>query len=546
MALRRAGDMLASKYRIEALLGTGGMGDVYRATNVLVDREVAIKLLHVKHVGDPNLVERFLREARVANIVQHPNVVDILDIDKDEDGSPFIVQELLHGEDLSKFARARGRLDLDEIRTLVVPIIEAVAAAHAQGVIHRDIKPANVFLSSRAGEPPPSSGPRSGPVPRSGVRYVPKLLDFGISKLRAADIRATDVGVIMGTPAYMAPELIGRGVRDADARSDVWAIGVMLFELLAGRRPYVATGGAIYVAIATTDPPRLLDVAPDVDPDVASVVDRCLRRSVDERFASAGELAQALVTALDAALRRAPKKETVDLPAIGAAGPVVPDLDFLPTMARSDPTIADSTLHSPTPREGIPVDPATITEPMASAPALPTARVTEHTVRLAAPPPMPPRVPEVPPPVSGAIELQPRPNAPALGAPPMRPARHANDMASAVGPAHYRKQQDVEQLGKLTGVIALAGVTFVVAATLLGLVGRSAGWPVVRPFLDLSPQLASMAQVGASLVVAIVVVRSFRRAYARWNEAERGVAIAFASTSGLLLFVAIELLIAAW
>jgi len=163
MALRGVGDVLASKYRIEALLGTGGMGDVYRATNLHVNREVAIKLLHLKHVEDPNLLERFLREARVANVVRHPNVVDVLDIDKDLDGSPFIVQELLYGEDLAKYVRERGRLTLDEIRTLVVPIIEAVAEAHAQGVIHRDIKPANIFLATQhvTLDSPPSSGRRA-------------------------------------------------------------------------------------------------------------------------------------------------------------------------------------------------------------------------------------------------------------------------------------------------------------------------------------------------------------------------------------------------
>src|SRR5579864_4919385 len=152
------------------------MGDVYRAVNQAVGRAVAIKVLRDEHTRNEIVVERFLREARAANLVRHRNVVDVLDIDKDAAGHPFIVQELLTGEDLAKFvARRGGKLSLEEVVDTMCPVIEAVAEAHARGVVHRDIKPENVFLA------------------REGRQVVPKLLDFGISKIKLPDLRATEV-----------------------------------------------------------------------------------------------------------------------------------------------------------------------------------------------------------------------------------------------------------------------------------------------------------------------------------------------------------------
>jgi serine/threonine-protein kinase len=208
----RVGDVVAQKYRIEELLGSGGMGHVYRAVNVRAGRAVAIKILRSEHITNSTVVDRFLREAMAANLVRHPNVVDVLDVDKDGDGAPFIVQELLNGVDLERYMRDRGgKLDLGEIEDLLLPIIDAIGEAHAQGVVHRDIKPENVFLAS------------------VGNRRVPKLLDFGISKIRAAaNVKTTDVGMMMGTPAYMAPEYVQGASREADPRTDIWALGIML------------------------------------------------------------------------------------------------------------------------------------------------------------------------------------------------------------------------------------------------------------------------------------------------------------------------------
>src|SRR5215467_14521014 len=188
----RSGNLLAGKYKLESLLGAGGMGQVYRAQNLVIGRTVAIKVLNEAHARDAALVQRFLREARAANIVRHPHVVDVLDIGQGYDGVPFIVQEFLEGRDLAYHtARNGGKLPVDTALRILLPVIDAVGFAHKKGVVHRDLKPENIFLA------------------RVGDATVPKLLDFGISHIAAADaIRMTSTGVSMGTPAYMSPEQI--------------------------------------------------------------------------------------------------------------------------------------------------------------------------------------------------------------------------------------------------------------------------------------------------------------------------------------------------
>ena len=275
---RRVGETLAGKYKLEALLGAGAMGAVYRATNVAIGRAVAIKVLRPEHGKNAEIVERFLREARAANIVRHPNVVVVLDIGRDDAGSPFIVQELLEGEDLSAYVARSGRLPVPSALDLLLPVVEAVEFAHARGVVHRDLKPENIFLA------------------KQGSKLVPKPLDFGISHMKVPDkVRLTSSGSMMGTPAYMAPEQV-RGQSDlSDARTDVWALGVILFEIIGGRLPFEGeTIPAMFVAIATTDAPSLATVVPAVPDALAKVVERCLRRSPDDRYPTACELARDL------------------------------------------------------------------------------------------------------------------------------------------------------------------------------------------------------------------------------------------------------------
>ncbi len=308
----RVGDLLAGKYQLEALLGSGGVGMVYRAQNTLVGRTVAIKLMRPEHVSDPKVVGRFLREARAANIVRHPNVVDVLDIDQDETGAPFIVQEFLEGQDLGRLVKShKAGLPVDWVLATMIPIVEAVALAHSRGVVHRDLKPENVFLA------------------RINRETVPKLLDFGISYIRPSpgDIRMTATGTTLGTPAFMSPEQLG-GTQAVDARSDVWSLGVILFEALSGRLPFDADSAAmLFAQIAWAVPPRLDEVAPKVPRDLSRVVARCLRRDKDERYPSAAELARDL-RLIQAGAEVEPSQKR-SLPPQAPLFPVAPDAEVI-------------------------------------------------------------------------------------------------------------------------------------------------------------------------------------------------------------------------
>jgi serine/threonine-protein kinase len=270
----REGELLAGKYRLQNRLGVGGMGEVYRARNETVGRDVAIKVLRPELCRHAEVVQRFLREARAANTVRHDNVVDVVDMGTDDHNVPFIVQELLVGQDLAHHLVARGnRLAIDEILTLMIPVVDAIATAHQHGVVHRDLKPENVFLTAG----------------RQGL--VPKVLDFGISKIvQPGEEKLTATGTAMGTPTYMAPEQV-QGASDLDARADVWALGVMLYELATGVLPFTGpTAGSIFVNICTRDPAPLVQHVAAISPEYARIVERCLRRDLRARYPSAASL----------------------------------------------------------------------------------------------------------------------------------------------------------------------------------------------------------------------------------------------------------------
>jgi serine/threonine-protein kinase len=281
MSDSREGEVLAGKYRLESRLGSGGMGEVYRAENIQIGRTVAIKLLHPEAAAQPTIVQRFLREARAANKVKHPNVVDVLDVGEDSKGVPFIVQEFLQGQDLAQhFEDFGGRISPQSALAILLPAVEAVAAAHKSGVVHRDLKLENIFLA------------------RVGDKMVPKVLDFGISRISddPFEARLTGTQVAMGTPLYMSPEQI-RGLRFVDARSDVWSIGVMLFEMMAGEPPFNGeTAGQLFLSISTDRPKSLHDKS--VDSALASIIWRCLQKDVNARYQDAGEVAKDLKTFL--------------------------------------------------------------------------------------------------------------------------------------------------------------------------------------------------------------------------------------------------------
>ena len=281
----RIGKVIDGKYRLDGLLGYGATGAVYRALNTWVGRDCAVKLFHYEGDGKDALLQRFIREAQAANRVKkdgraHPNVVDAVDVGRDPGtGNFFVVQELLHGETLEAYLNAlpTRRLEVGEAAGILVPIIDAMAWAHAAGIVHRDLKPANIFLVDQ--------GERQLPLP--------KVLDFGIAQL--ADARMTAASELMGTPEYMSPESF-QGASGVDARADVWALGVMLYELVAGTTPFPLRAGgpfAVMRAIATEDPPSLIDQGL-MRPGPWAVVRRALCRDPAGRYATARELLDAL------------------------------------------------------------------------------------------------------------------------------------------------------------------------------------------------------------------------------------------------------------
>ncbi len=270
----REGELLAGKYRLQTRLGVGGMGEVYRARDEFVGRDVAIKVLRPELCRHPEIVQRFLREVRAANAIQHENLVDVIDLGTDDQNIPFVVQELLVGHNLAHHRESSGNsLPPAEILALMIPVVDAIATAHQRGVVHRDLKPENIFLSSST----------------QGV--VPRVLDFGISKIvQPGAEKLTAKGTAMGKPTYMSPEQL-QGASDLDARADVWALGVMLYELASGVLPFMGpSAGAIFVGICTRDPAPLSQHVPEVTSDYARIVERCLRRDLAARYPSAAPL----------------------------------------------------------------------------------------------------------------------------------------------------------------------------------------------------------------------------------------------------------------
>lgn len=255
------GMQIAGKFTLQRLIGSGSMGSVFEAWDMFVERRVAIKLMHPGYDRDPAMIARFRREAQTTAAVRHPNVVTIHEVGQRRDGTFYMVQELLSGETLRDYLAARGRLSEHEAMTIMVPIMNALAAAHKRGVVHRDIKPENIILTSTSSE------------------IVPKLVDFGLARLHTPDPgrnKLTLHGVVMGTPEYMSPEQ-AQGLPNVDARADVWSVGAVLFELLSGKRPYDGpTQQAVLVKIITQPPPILSMLVDDIPTPFLEVIQQAL------------------------------------------------------------------------------------------------------------------------------------------------------------------------------------------------------------------------------------------------------------------------------
>ncbi|MBI3203225.1 MAG: response regulator [Myxococcales bacterium] len=273
------GELLAGRYRVGRLIGAGGMGSVYEAVREdLGHMRVAIKVLHAGVAAHLELVQRFRREAELVAAIEHPNIVKILDFDAAASGPTFLVMELLHGLTLGQAIKREGRLPAERVAFIASQVLGALGAAHAAHVIHRDLKPDNVFLMAM-----------------SGLGDIVKLLDFGAAKLLAAseERKLTQTGVVLGTPAYMAPEYARGG--SVDERGDIYGVGCVMYEALTGQEPFVAENyNALLFLIQDQTAHPLAALRPELPPGLIEVVDRAMAKDPAERFQSAQAMADAL------------------------------------------------------------------------------------------------------------------------------------------------------------------------------------------------------------------------------------------------------------
>lgn len=278
------GRTIEGKYRIDGVIGAGGMGAVYLATRLLIGDEVAIKILHTERVTDPHAGERFRREAQAAARLKHPNAVSIYDFGVSSDGLQYLVMELVEGRSLREIKKQQGPLPASLAAEIALQVCAALDEAHRQHIVHRDIKPDNIILNSTA----------------SGLRV--KVLDFGIAKLRDDTAsHLTQTGSVMGTPHYMSPEqCLGE---ELDSRADIYSVGIVLYELLCGSVPFNAPNSmAVVVQHVNQPPPPLRTINPSVSPQVEAVVLRALEKRREARPATAGGLAQQFAAAVGGAV----------------------------------------------------------------------------------------------------------------------------------------------------------------------------------------------------------------------------------------------------
>ncbi|MEO7331383.1 MAG: serine/threonine-protein kinase [Minicystis sp.] len=287
----KSGEVLAWRYRLDARMGVGGMGEVWRATHTGTGREFAVKIMHAHVASTESARERFAHEAQASARIKHPAIVDVFDLGELEGGSLYLAMELLDGVLLADALHAVPPLSVQDFLVVMLGVANALVAAHAVGIVHRDIKPANVFLHKS----------------RETGFYSPKVLDFGVSKFASAsDSQSTKVGSMLGSPRYMSPEQ-ARSAASVDARADVWAAGVLLFEGLTGTWPHEGDSfSGLVVAICTMPPASIDAYAPALPESLRALVRDCLA-PLDQRLPSAAALAARLEAALaDPGLARLP------------------------------------------------------------------------------------------------------------------------------------------------------------------------------------------------------------------------------------------------
>jgi len=273
------GDVIAGKYALEEMLGSGGMGAVFRATNTVIDMPVAIKVIRADLDRDL-LTGRLLQEARGAAKLSHPAIVRVFDVGTTALGDPFIVMELLNGMSLASVLEREGRLNSARAVQLLLPIADALALAHSKGLVHRDVKPDNVFIADD-----------------EEGQLQPKLVDFGIVKHehKTGDSQLTQVGAVLGSPDYMSPEQ-ARGLDTIDLRSDVWSFSVMLYEVVTGQTPFESQNyNALLRMIVETEPPSLRELRA-ADGELSAIVSKGMSKERGARWGSMGQLGRALAS----------------------------------------------------------------------------------------------------------------------------------------------------------------------------------------------------------------------------------------------------------
>ncbi|MEO7330907.1 MAG: serine/threonine-protein kinase, partial [Minicystis sp.] len=272
------GDIFAGKYRIVGLLGEGGMGAVWRAHSLSLDVDVAIKVLHRETVPS-HASARLLREARATASIGHPSIVQVFDFGETDDGEPFLIMELLQGDPLAAWLEERGRISATLAVQMLLPIASALVAAHARGIVHRDIKPENIIA-----------------VPSGSGSYMPKIVDFGVAKLLPSHHTGhvlTEAGLILGSLEYMSPEQ-AEGQQEVGEQTDVWALCIVLYELITGQRPFHGlTSTATIFALYTRDPTPTTELAAG-DEELWAIIRRGLEKSPAKRWPTMDALGRAL------------------------------------------------------------------------------------------------------------------------------------------------------------------------------------------------------------------------------------------------------------
>lgn len=307
------------------------MGEVWSARNVLTNRDFAIKLLLPALSANPEVLQRFVSEARATGQLHHPSLVSVYDAGRTPTGRPYLVMELLEGESLEHLLRRRGRLDALTTCLFLMQVARGLQVAHDAGIVHRDLSTANVFLVKAA----------------EGGDPIPKVLDFGVSKFIGPKserrVRTGD-GAVLGSPEYMSPEQ-ARGAENTDARTDVWSLGVLLYECLSGQVPFTGPNyNATMLAILNQEHRPLGDVRPDIDAQLAALVDRCLNKDRERRLQTAGELAERLErVAMRLAMvtgdpRGTPRRRATDRISRISGVPAPPTIAVSPAPAPRSPT----------------------------------------------------------------------------------------------------------------------------------------------------------------------------------------------------------------